>query len=346
MRIGAFLLWLWVLLVGTAWADMKVDQCFDEICADAACKAVPHADQGADQPAFSIHGNHLVETHRLHTIITSILQDELSLVKAELARRRVSEYYACLGYINSGAILKTGSKGHFVYQVIEGIIQQRDVQVEGDITAQDKHYVSQILLSGQDEQTLNIHTMRNRLTRLKNTGLYHNIKADISPKSLGKAALQVKLDRKPSDFSGQVYVDNSQSTYVGRERLGFDLNYRGFDHPAHAISAAGSVSKGLNSARVSYRVADYRGDYIDVALSHSESVIIQSPLDELDIKNTSDKLSLTGYSGLWQSSKTGRYAAESSQNTTLGAFFTAELLQSHNTLLDETAPRRRGRHIV
>ena len=318
------------LFVGAVWAsDAKSDRCFEEVCTDAACAA----ESSAKKNTFSIQGNHLVDTSKLQRIISSALSNRATLINAELARRKVSEYYACLGYINSGAMLRTDDNLHFVYQVIEGVIDRAGVLIEGDVTAADKDYIRQVMLSGRESDTLNIHQIRHRLVRLKHSGRYHAIKANISPKSLGEAYLKLDLDRKSNPFSGQVSVDNSQSTYVGRERIGFDLTYHGFDDPAHTISTSGSVSEGLKSVSIAYRLSDYHGDYIDAGFSNSESIIVQSPLDTLDIENTSNKLTFSGYLNWWQDGAAGRYGAESSRNASLGSLLVVELLESQNTLL-------------
>ncbi len=329
IKIGVGYL-LTLLFVNTGWSDeVDSDRCFEEICPNGICGY----ESTDNQSVFSIQGNNLVDEHRLARIITSVLLDYPTLMNAELARRKVSEYYACLGYINSGAILKTDDNGHFVYQIIEGVIDRADVLIKGDVTSADKAYIRQVMLSGQERDTLNIHHIRHRLVRLKHSDRYGAIQADISPKSLGEAYLTLNLNRKSNPFSGQISVDNNQSTLVGRERIGFDLAYYGFDDPAHALSVSGSVSEGLTSVSAAYRLSDYYGDYLNVALSHSESIIIQAPLDTLDIKSTSNKLSFSGHLNWWRNTATGRYGGESSRNTSLSSLLIVELQENQNTLL-------------
>lgn len=253
---------------------------------------------------------------------------ELSII---LARQKINELYACIGYINSGAVLKETTKGTFSLEVVEGTVSNNDIEVT-DVDVKTEEYIKHSLMGKNAVKPLNINDIRGRLELLKKSNIFKSINATVAPleNKIGQAKIIVSV--KESDpYNWAISLNNQQSESTGEHQLLLSGSRQGVLSLFDSIGSNISISEGSHGLEIFYTNATSQKSSWNVSLERRESKIISEPLKSLDITSDSTKFHL-GYNHQLNNSLITHDKSNDSNKITWHSKL--ELLNTNNYLLD------------
>jgi len=229
-------------------------------------------------------GNTVFNKQELESTTTEFLNRKIYASDIEVIRRKVSQYYADHGFINSGAVLESQSlaEGTLKLTIIEGRLTE--VRQSGQGRLQEA-YIRDRLLKGSGDP-LDINQLQDTYRLLLGDRLIEQLNGQLLPGNrLGEAILDVNVTRaRPYQlyFSADDYQTPAVGTYAGRIGGWIDnLFTLGERIDAQFIASGGAL--GYNTGiDIPLNAADTRFNfrYSDIA-----STIIEQPIDVLDITN-------------------------------------------------------------
>lgn len=273
------------------------------------------------------HGNQVLSNGLIDSVVKGCSAS--SPIAAYAIKTRINSFYACMGYINSGAVLE-GDSGNYSYRIIEGTLEFDHIKVEGGSNS-DASKIKKYLLDGQDSLVLNIHTLRARLDQLKKKGVYKTLNTTVYPLpgKVGKAGLRITL-KSNTLVSWNVSIDNYQTEATGKE--GFNLlgSRKNIFQLFDVGGANVSLSEGAQGLSLFYK-SYYSGDGSwSINVDQKFSKIVSSPLDDLDITGESSTISFGQHNLLWKR-LTSKGKVNDSETLELSS--SLEVTKSQNQLL-------------
>lgn len=303
----------------------------------SACKA-----QVIQAPMCKHNGNIAIEFNGNKIISRNIIQDvidhcasndDLSII---FARQKISELYACAGYITSGANLKQNEQGVYSYQIQEGKISKENITVKdennNDIDQKTEAQIIVAILGNQPSPILDINDLRRRLERLKLGGQLQGINTTVAPNPDKQGEVSIHIKAKPGKkTSWVVALDNQQPKSTGETQLTLSGNRHGIRSIFDNMGASVSISEGSKGLSVTYSDSPSDTSSWSVSADRKESSIITEPLNILDIKGVSTKLSFN-YDHHLRNTLTTHDKTSTSEKLDWSS--KAELIRTENYLLD------------
>lgn len=241
---------------------------------------------------FIFEGNTAFSDEELAELIKSFIGRPLSFSELLGARSAIAELYLREGYITSGAFIPPQSfeDGIIAIGILEGELEELTVTGEGKLIS---NYVrDRIQLATQ--KPLNQNRLLQALQLLQLDPRIERISAELSAgSSPGRSFLNVTF-RTADTFYTTLFTDNGRVPSVGSWRRGIaigDENLFGFGDTAVGIY---TNTEGSNEIELVYTIPlNARNGRLGLRFNATESEIIESPFDELDIESNSSTYELT-----------------------------------------------------
>lgn len=261
-----------------------VNSCRDQVLSDKeTCNS-------SEKSSIEIRSNYLIPTPIVKEVVDrcSSSNDELSVL---LAKQKINELYACVGYINSGATIEKNPQGRYYFEIVSGTISQKNIQIS-DVSNRSQKYILRSLMGGKSSKPLNINDIRGRLEELKKSALFKSIDTTITPipNVLGQASIHITM--KPGNpYSWAISLDNQQSESTGGSQLAFSGSKRGVLTLFDSVGSNISISEGSQGLGFFYSNSPTSKANWGASLERKESKIITEPLNKLNITSEFTKLS-------------------------------------------------------
>ncbi|MGR8928989.1 MAG: ShlB/FhaC/HecB family hemolysin secretion/activation protein [Gammaproteobacteria bacterium] len=231
-----------------------------------------------------VTGNTVFSQEELETTTKEFLNREIRASDIEMIRRKVSQYYADHGYINSGAVLESQSlaDGVLDLKIIEGRLTE--VRQRGQERLQDSYIRDRLIVGSGDP--LNLKDLQDSYRLLLGDRLIEQLNGRLLPGHRpGEAILDVNISRaRPYQlyFSADDYQTPSVGGYTGRIGGWVDnLLTLGERIDAQFIASGGALgyNTGINLPLNAYDTR-FNFRYSDITSS-----IVEQPINTLNITN-------------------------------------------------------------
>lgn len=236
--------------------------------------------------AIVFRGNTVLDDAALASAAAPWLDRPVTTEDLDALRVAVTRLYVDRGYINSGAVIpdQRVSDGTLAIDIVEGRLSE--IRIQGTTTLRDGYLRERIELAA--DGPLNIDDLQEQLQIQAQSPLLERLNADLQPGDRpGEARLAVDVaERRPYRLGLQ--VDNDVSPDLGPVRgkaVGVLLNPTGW---GDVLSGEVEFGRGLHGFALSYsRPLTARDTTLAVYGERTDSVIVEEPLDVLDVESES-----------------------------------------------------------
>lgn len=232
---------------------------------------------------FKFEGNTVFSDEKLQELLKAYIGKELSFSELLQTRSIITEYYIAQGYITSGAFIPPQSleNGIVLIKILEG--QLENIKITGTNRLQPHYIRSRIEIV--TEKALNTNTLLEALQNLQLNPLLATISAELTAGTKpGSSVLEVIITEAPT-FHTQILLDNSRTPSIGsfrRQISAKELNLLGF---GDSLSLTYANTNGSNNLDFSYSLpVNPRNGILTLSYNRSNSLIIEPPFDQVDIK--------------------------------------------------------------
>lgn len=232
---------------------------------------------------FKFEGNTAFSDEKLQQLLNAYIGKELTFSELLQTRTIITKYYIDQGYITSGAFIPPQrlENGIVLIKIVEG--QLENIKITGTNRLHPNYIRSRIELV--TEKTLNTFTLLEALQNLQLNPLIATISAELTAGTKpGRSVLEVIITEAPT-FHTQILLDNSRSPSIGsfrRQISASELNLFGF---GDNLSLTYANTDGSNNLDFSYSLpVNPRNGTLTLSYNRSNSLIIEPPFDQVDIK--------------------------------------------------------------
>ena len=241
----------------------------------------------------SFRGNTVFSDALLQQMAADFIDTDVSMADLEEIRYRVTRLYVDQGYVNSGAVLKPGQKaddGIIIFLVKEGRLGRIGVSGNGRL---DASYLEKRLQPDHDKP-FNINELQKRFQLLLQDPLLKKMDGRLKPGlEPGEIILDLEVQRN-RPYELQLTLDNERPASMGEKQAilsGSLANPSGF---GDRLSGFFEISSGAREESISYSIPLNRyNTKLAFRYSHSDTNIIEEPLDDIDIESESEGYELT-----------------------------------------------------
>ncbi|NEP39643.1 MAG: ShlB/FhaC/HecB family hemolysin secretion/activation protein [Okeania sp. SIO2H7] len=235
---------------------------------------------------FVFEGNTAFSDRELAEVTAEFIGRPIGFNELLTARTAISDLYVRKGYITSGALIPPQSfdDGIVTIQIIEGGLEGLEVIGEGKLKS---GYVrDRIRLA--TKAPINQDRLLRALQLLQLDPLIERISAELSAGSgPGRSFLKITY-RSADSFYTTFSTNNSRVPSVGTWRRGVTIGDRNLLGFGDSFSFAYSNTEGSNELETIYTIpVNPRNGTVTLRFNISDSDIIESPFEELDIESGS-----------------------------------------------------------
>ncbi|MEL7038212.1 MAG: ShlB/FhaC/HecB family hemolysin secretion/activation protein [Cyanobacteria bacterium J06592_8] len=259
---------------------------------DPGVPETPETPETITVERFEFEGNTAYSDEELAEVTAEFL-GKITFAELLQAESAITQFYVESGFVNSGAILPAGqnlSDGVITIQILEGGLEE--IIVTGTGRLRPSYVRSRIAVA--TKTPLNVNRLLTALQLLQLDPLIENISAELAAGSRPELSV-LNVTVSPADsFSLQLIADNGRIPSVGTFRRGLSVteaNLLGF---GDRINAAYTNTDGSDRYDINYTFPfnPYNGT-IRFDYYGTDSEVIESPFDRLDITGDSDRFGLT-----------------------------------------------------
>ncbi|HEX7027568.1 MAG TPA: ShlB/FhaC/HecB family hemolysin secretion/activation protein [Gammaproteobacteria bacterium] len=242
---------------------------------------------GGDEPRVTlreirIEGNRLIPTDELLQTVQTYIGKPVSSADLEAIRLRLTRHYIDQGYINSGALLpdQAVNRGIVTYLIVEGTLN--DVTL-GKSELLRESYLRKRILKG-NRRALNIETLRNNLTALRNNPNIRNLHAELVPgKTFGTSSLLVDIVDN-TRHAATVSLDNYSPPSIGEKHISVAYRNGSLFKGSERLDLVLQATEGLREASVNFALPVNADDVeFFIGVNRSEADVVEEPFDRLNI---------------------------------------------------------------
>lgn len=231
-------------------------------------------------------GNTAFDDAALLQVAAPWIGREVSTADLQALRRRLTSHYVENGYVNSGALLPDQSvaDGFVTFRIVEGVLS--GLRIEG-LRHLDAGYVERRIRLAT-EPPLNADRLRERLQLLVQDPAIERIDARLGAGDApGEGELDLAVVEAPA-FEGFLGVANDRSPSIGAESVRGGFLVRHLVGWGEALVVDAERSKGLTALHAGLAVPlGARDTLLELEVQHTESTVVEHPLDQLDIESES-----------------------------------------------------------
>ncbi len=243
---------------------------------------------------FQIEGNTVFEDTEIQALLKEYTNRTLSFADLLQIETIITKLYTDNGYINSGAVIPAQNieNGVVVVQVIEGRIDQQDIQVIVNGRLSEDYILAR--LKRGIKTPLNITELQEALQLLQLDPLVENLNAELSVgANRDRWKLKVEVNQAPA-FRPVIFVNNSRTPSVGSFQRGIEINHNNFAGEGDRASFVYKNTDGSNDFDTSYTIPfNSLNGTIGLRYRYITSDIVESPFDTLDIESKTDEYELS-----------------------------------------------------
>ncbi len=241
-------------------------------------------------------GNHVIRTDELEAVAAPYLARDITAGELEELRQKLTRLYVDRGYVNSGALLVSGTAGGaVVFDLVEGRLL--GVRVAGLERLHENYVVRRLVREG--DGPLNLAVLRERFSLLLGDPLFARLNGRLTPGDRpGEAYFDVDVVRA-TPYQLRASVNNYRPPSIGSQTFSLNGTLRNLsglgDQLDVGLQQSVENSSGSRS-NMAWRVPlGYHGTQLSLALDRGSSSVIEEPTNVLGIssKLRSDELGLS-----------------------------------------------------
>ena len=237
---------------------------------------------------IKINGSTAFSDEVLISMKTAYEGRKVSFEELHDLRHKLSRMYYDKGYVSSGVLLKDQQikDGIVEFSVVEGKIGS--INIKGNERLRDA-YINDRFTAYLNEP-LSLSEIQASLKMLERDPLIERVNAQLVPGlTYGDSLLKLKVKEK-SPYTASIGINNYRSPSIGSERVNVSFGHRNLSGWGDKLYLSGGFTKGLNDYSVSYAIPVNKYDTtFSSNFTRTESVVIEEPFDEIDIKSESTK---------------------------------------------------------
>jgi hemolysin activation/secretion protein len=236
-----------------------------------------------------VDGNSVLDPASIESVLADYRGRQITFEELQAARLALSQVYVERGYVSSGVVIPEQEVvgGTVRLQAIEGELSR--VALSGNKQLRDSFIEARIRNSLGN--VLNITELQRSLSLLERREEIDQINAQLLPgRSLGESILDLRVrESRPIDL--RVGYDNHRSPSVGEHQAWATLTHASLTGRGDNLSLGYSVADGLDDYSLSYAVPLSASDILlEAWYSDGDSVIVEEPFDQIDIKSRTKTL--------------------------------------------------------
>jgi len=233
---------------------------------------------------FELRGNTVFSNAELAEITKSYEGRWISPEELQEVKNKITLHYINNGYVNSGAIIPDQQVvgGVIELLIIEGQLFQ--VEISGNDRIRTPYL--QKRLEGDEEETLNINDLQERLLLIQQNPLIARVNAELGPGiKLGESILRVDVEEKrPYDFNFR--FNNHRSPSIGAYRGELEGQHRNVSGWGDSFYARYGLTEGLNDYTLNYSVPlNHRDTTLSFHIENSDSEVVSEPFKQLNVES-------------------------------------------------------------
>ncbi len=241
---------------------------------------------------FEVLGSTVFSTTELNEVLDKFTKRSLTFTELLQARSAITDLYISKGYITSGAYIPPQNLGTGIVtiQVIEGGLQE--IKVTGTNRLTPDYIRSRINIA--TGAPLSRDRLIEALQVLQINPLIANISAELSAGDrVGRNILELKV-REAATFNVQLSLDNNRAPSVGSFRRRIQVSEANLTGLGDSLTVGYSNTDGSNAYDLNYNmpINPYNGT-VAIAFSNSNSNVIETPFNILDIYSNSTNYDLS-----------------------------------------------------
>ncbi|MDJ0702288.1 MAG: ShlB/FhaC/HecB family hemolysin secretion/activation protein [Leptolyngbyaceae cyanobacterium MO_188.B28] len=242
---------------------------------------------------FEVVGGTVFSEAELAKVTAPFTNRPLTFADVLAVRDAITRLYIERGYITSGAIVppqdfRTGGVAEI--RVIEGRLE--DIQVIGTQRLRPSYVSSRIGVGASTP--LNRESLLEQLQLLQLDPLIDTISADLQTGTQPGANILVVSITEADSFDAAYAFDNNRAPSVGSARHRFELTEANLLGLGDRISLGYAITEGSDQVDFDYTLPlNPRNGTLRLAVSLTDSDVIEDPFDVLEIESESDLYELT-----------------------------------------------------
>lgn len=269
-----------------------VEEFLDTLPNQPPGSTVPESAVKFEVNQFKLEGNTVLEETAVDRIFRKYRDRQIGFADLLELETELTKLYTAKGYVNSGVVLpiQDVNKGVITFQVVEGIIETINVQVDGRLK---ESYVRSRLERGAGEP-LNIGQLQEALQLLQLNPLIENLNAELSVAgSRDRWTLDVAVNQG-DPFDALLFVNNNRTPSVGSFQRGVELTHRNVLGYSDRLNFAFKNTDGSNDVDTNYTIPVNSLDgTVGLRYRFVDSNIIEGNFEDVDIESQTDELELT-----------------------------------------------------
>lgn len=259
--------------------------------------SVPNADYSTQITVkdFEIVGSTVFTTAELAKITTPFTNKPIGFSQLLQVANQITELYASKGYINSGAFVIGNqtfrAQGSTVkIQVIEGRVE--DIVVTGTQRLNPNYIKSRIGLGASSP--LKLDQLIESLRLLQQDPLIKSISTELAAGKASNAnVVNLKVTENPTWRAG-ITIANNRTPSVGEIQAQATLSQSNLTGAGDSIAVSYGKSEASNAYDINYTLPiNPRNGTIKLQYSRSNSRVIETPFEQLDINGSAQDLSIS-----------------------------------------------------
>ena len=241
---------------------------------------------------IEVIGSTVFSTAELNEVLDKFTKRSLTFSELLQARSAITDLYIRNGYITSGAYIPPQNlqSGIVKIQVIEGGLEE--IKITGTNRLNPDYIRSRInIVTGAP---LNRDRLIEALQVLQLNPLIANISAELSASErVGKNILELKV-KEAETFNVQLGLDNNRASSVGSFRRRIQVSQANLTGLGDSLTVGYSNTDASHAYDLNYNlpINPYNGT-LAIAFSNSNSNVIETPFNTLDIYSNSTNYDLT-----------------------------------------------------
>ena len=232
-------------------------------------------------------GNTVFSAQQLAPVIAPYLDRKLSFEDLEELRQALTLLYVRHGYVNSGAVIPDQEvrDGVVTMRIVEGRLKR--IEVEGNRWLRAGWVKDR--LAAASTGPLNVEDLQRALQLLQQNPRIARINAELRPGlRRGEAVLAVRIE-EAVPYRLRLEFNNYESPAIGSEHGVITAAHDDVLGFGDGLTFRYGITGGLDDYDVDYRIpVSARDTTIGFLMRRSDSLIIESPFDQLDIRSDTE----------------------------------------------------------
>jgi hemolysin activation/secretion protein len=245
---------------------------------------------------FEVTGSSVFSAAELAKITAPLTNKSIDFAQLLQVANDITQLYTSKGYVNSGAYIpgdqSFGKEGAVVkIAIVEGSVE--DIVITGNQRLDPNYIKSRIALGAG--KPLKIDRLIERLQILQQDPLIKSLATELTAgKNPGTSIVQIKVTETPTWYAG-VTIANNRTPSIGEIQALFNVTQTNLTGWGDGLNLSYGKSEGSNSVDLNYSLpVNPNNGTVRLQYSNSNSRVVESPFDRLDINGISQDIAL-GY---------------------------------------------------